>query len=362
MTSRLPEAVTAPNGMVEPLAERSPREGRRDEVGCVALQCHTGASSDTVALPEGPIRHTLFGGRIGVASRADYLRTLAEAALWLGLAPLPARLLWRLGARGAAARTQRWWAEGVARTLRLRIDMDGLGHVDPREAYVVVPLHEGFADVLALLRLPLRLRFVVRDELAGWRFLGAYLRDTEQIAIRPEDGPRAYRQMVRAAGPVLAAGESLVVFPQGSILGIEVDFMRGAFALAAARGRPVLPVALTGGHRVWEHPFTLRLRRGERISLRVLPPIPASQVRACGAEAARREVQRRLKATALEGTMAWPRRFVPARDGFWDGYAYEIDPAFPALAADIAARRATRKHDRDRLATCAARKACAECR
>jgi 1-acyl-sn-glycerol-3-phosphate acyltransferase len=37
--------------------------------------------------------------------------------------------------------------------------------------------------------------------------------------------------------------------------------------------------------------------------------------------------------------MAPPRRFVPARDGYWDGYAYEIDPDFSALAAEVAARR-----------------------
>jgi 1-acyl-sn-glycerol-3-phosphate acyltransferase len=39
--------------------------------------------------------------------------------------------------------------------------------------------------------------------------------------------------------------------------------------------------------------------------------------------------------------MAQPRRFVPARDGYWDGYAYEIDPAFPALRAEVERHRAT---------------------
>ena len=37
--------------------------------------------------------------------------------------------------------------------------------------------------------------------------------------------------------------------------------------------------------------------------------------------------------------MAPPRRFVPERDGYWDGYAYEIDPAFPSLQAEIARHR-----------------------
>ena len=37
--------------------------------------------------------------------------------------------------------------------------------------------------------------------------------------------------------------------------------------------------------------------------------------------------------------MAPPRRFVPARDGYWDGYAYAIDPDFPELAMEIARHR-----------------------
>jgi hypothetical protein len=76
------------------------------------------------------------------------------------------------------------------------------------------------------------------------------------------------------------------------------------------------------------------------MSLRVLPPIPADVVAAHTTEALRRDVMRRLKQAALSGTFAPPRRFVPARDGYWDGYAYTIDPAFPSLAADVTRRRA----------------------
>lgn len=138
------------------------------------------------------------------------------------------------------------------------------------------------------------------------------------------------------ASPILSSGESLVVFPQGRILGIEIDFKLGPFALARALGHPILPVAVTGGHRVWEHPFTPRLRYGERASLQVLPPIAADLVQACRADDLRCEVQRRLKATALSGGMPPPRRFVPGRDGYWDGYDFKIVPAFSDLAEEVA--------------------------
>ncbi|MGI8403840.1 MAG: lysophospholipid acyltransferase family protein [Thermomicrobiales bacterium] len=291
---------------------------------------------------EPPIRYTLAGGCIGVTNVRSYLRTLVETAFWLGAAPLPARLLWRIGAHCASNRVQGWWALGVARALSLRIDWQGLEQIDRGEAYVITPLHEGFADALALLQLPLPLRFVVRDELAEWRLLGGYLRDTGQVSIRPEAGMSAYRQMVCGARRVLASGESLVVFPQGSILGIETDFHPGAFAIARTLQRPILPIALTGSHRVWEHPFGPRLRRGERMSVRVLPPIPVAEVRTGAIDELRRKVQCRLKAAALNRVMVPPRRFVPARDDYWEGCAYEIDRAFPILAADIADHRAGR--------------------
>ncbi len=258
---------------------------------------------------------------------------------WLGAPLLLARLLGRTRQRRALHTLERWWARGIARHLDIRLDVRGLEHVRSGGPYVVTPLHEGFADALVLLQLPLDLRFVARDELFAWRYFGPLLRDTEQVEVCPEDGARSYRSLRRHAPAVLAGGESLVVFPQGSILGIEIDFKAGPFALAHALGRPILPIALTGGHRVWEHPFTPRLRYGQRMSLHILPPISGEACRTRDVESLRTEVQWRLKAAALSGAMAPPRRFVPARDGYWDGYAYAIDPAFPALAEELARHR-----------------------
>lgn len=285
------------------------------------------------------MRYRLPGGTLGVSSVPDYASTLARAALWLGVAPLSLRLLGLMGARRNLHRAERAWARGVSRALRLELTLAGLEHIDPRQAYVVTPLHDGLADALALLHLPLPLRFAVRDEFRAWRLLGPALRDTHQVFVRPEHGAAGYRQLLRAGRRVFAEGGSLVVFPQGSILGIETDFAEGAFRLARALGRPLLPVALTGGHRVWEHPYSPRLRYGQRVSLRVLPPVPLEEVRTRPPEAVRRAVQQRLKAAALGGTMVPPRRFVPERDGYWDGYAYRIDPAFADLCTKVALHR-----------------------
>ena len=103
-------------------------------------------------------------------------------------------------ARGAAADDASWGGPGwrralhpelragghaVTRHLAIGLDLSGLELIDPTEAYVVTPLHEGFADALALLHLPLDLRFAARDELFEWRLAGGLLRDTQQLRLCP---------------------------------------------------------------------------------------------------------------------------------------------------------------------------------
>jgi len=204
--------------------------------------------------------------------------------------------------------------------------VSGLKHVEPGRSYVVTPLHEGFADAVALMRLPLALRFVVRQELVEWRVLGRHLRSTGQLVVEAKTPRTAYRDLLRGAPAVLGSGDALVVFPQGSILGVEVAFQMGAFRLADRLQVAVLPVVITGTHRVWEYPYSPQLRFGQRVSVRVLEPLRVGE-----ALSSAPELEHRMKRIALSGDIAAARRFDPDRDGFWDGYAYEIDPAFPEL-------------------------------
>ncbi len=283
--------------------------------------------------------YPLFGGRFSLDTRREWFRTLLGGLWFLGPPVWGMRLAGRAGARQLLHALERDWARRVARWLGLRLELEGLERINRTQAYIVVPLHEGFADVVVLLHLPLALRFVARDELFEWRVLGGYLRDTGQIVVPTGREWRGYRELLRAGRAVLEAGESLVVFPQGSILGVEIAFQPGAFRLAERLGYPLLPVVLTGSHRVWAWPFSSRLRYGQRVSLRVLPPVPAREVRARGVEAVRRALQAEMKRHALAGGMSPPRRFVPEVDGYWEGYAYEIDPMFPELARKVQRHR-----------------------
>lgn len=281
-------------------------------------------------------RHHLPGGRFAVARLRDLPRAAAVVVVLLGILPPLLNIVARFGTRPMLHRLERFWARLAVRLLGIDLHISGLEHIDPDLTYVVTPLHEGFADGPALLHLPLDLRFVARGELAEWKVLGTYLRASDQIIVDPESPVAGYRRLLRAAPNVFAEHESLVVFPQGTILGIESAFSDGAFRLAEKSGRPVLPVALAGAHRVWEHPFSPLVRFGMPIRMVVLPPIEPEV-----AALAIPELQARMKRIALEGDPS-ARRFVPERDGWWDGYRYEIDPEFPELAARVARHRDSR--------------------
>lgn len=246
-------------------------------------------------------------------------------------------VLGRMGApRAVVHAVERWWARAVARILRLELDIEGMEHIDPTQSYVVVALHEGFADAVALMHLPLRPRFLVRDELFAWKALGRYLRATGQIEVSEARDMGSLRRLYEESAAVLSSGDSLVIFPQGSILGVEVAFQPGAFRLAQRLGSPILPVVLTGSHRVWEHPYSPLVRLDQRVFVHVLPPVAVSDIPSLDT----RELEREMKRIALDEASVPPRRFDPDRDGWWDGYRFEIDPDFPELVSGLAARRA----------------------
>jgi 1-acyl-sn-glycerol-3-phosphate acyltransferase len=225
------------------------------------------------------------------------------------------------------------WARVTAAALGLTIETSGLHHIDPDRSYVVLPLHEGFADLLAIQRLPLAMVYAAAEELFEWEHLGPYLHASAQPNVSRTNGPQAYRTLLRAGNAATARGESLVVFPQGTVLGIEAAFTGGGFRAAQHLGIPILPVVLTGASTVWDYPFSAQLHFGRTIRMEVLAPVPAHLAVALAVE-----LETEMKDRALSASPG-PRRYVPQRDGWWDDYRFEIDPRFSELKRRVEQHR-----------------------
>lgn len=277
----------------------------------------------------------LPGGRYAVDSLRD-LPALIEA-LWL----VRTRLSSVVGAAsvGDWARVQRTSQRASTRLmsiLDMRMDISGTEHIDPDEQYVVVALHESFLDVIALLQLPLELAWVARDELMGTPGLHAALASNLAITISPEQPRSALRRLLESAPSVFAQGRSLVMFPQGTLVGIEAAFARGAFRIAERFDRPVLPVVIAGTHDVYDYPFSPVVQCGRPVRMEVLKPVPSRMIAIEGPA-----IEERMRSNALANHPK-PRTYVPERDGFWDDYAFEIADQFPELRGLVAAHRSMR--------------------
>lgn len=234
------------------------------------------------------------------------------------------------GDRGRLHGAERAWASAVIAALEIDMQIAGLELIDRGRQYVVAPLHEGFGDVLALLQLPLDLSWVIRDELLGLPYFGEYLRRAGHIAVEPESPRTAIRTLLESVPHVLDRGDSVVVFPQGSLLGVEVKFQPGAFQLAERYGLPVVPIVLCGSHRVWDYPFDRTIHRGQSIRMEVLEPIAASD-----AVSAMPAIEEEMKRRACSGPVP-VRHYVPESDGLWSGYRFELDAAPQSFVADSA--------------------------
>jgi 1-acyl-sn-glycerol-3-phosphate acyltransferase len=239
--------------------------------------------------------------------------------------------------RSANHRLARSWARRVTRSLDIDFTVTGLEHVDPSVQYLVMPLHEGFVDIPAILHLPLDLRFTVREELLSMRNVGPYIAATRQILVPETPSVGGYKALYADIENALTIGDSIVIFPQGSVLGVEVAFKAGVSRIAQRFGIPVLPVVISGTHRVWEYPFTQTVRFGQRVAMTVLPPVAPNDATVKRI----RRVEADMKSLALSNLEAPVRRFTPERDGWWDSYSFEIDDGFPELVSEMTGHRST---------------------
>lgn len=177
--------------------------------------------------------------------------TAAAAALLAGVS-LGGRVLIHRR-RGSDARgVLRQAARTLGRLVRARIAVDGLSHFEGAGPVVVVANHQSYIDTIVLLAtLPIDACFVANEGLPSTPLLGAAIAAADHLVVNraaTADPQAAVRRMIET----LEAGVSLVVFPEGTIApgpGL-LPFRMGAFAAAAAAGRPIVPVTIAGTRRM----------------------------------------------------------------------------------------------------------------
>ncbi|HVR96746.1 MAG TPA: lysophospholipid acyltransferase family protein, partial [Thermoanaerobaculia bacterium] len=160
--------------------------------------------------------------------------------LWTAVALLPGRERRRRLARGIA--------RGLARLLGMPFTIQGLEHLAGPGPRIVVSNHQSYLDGCVLTGLlPPEHAYVVKRELRGNVVSRVFLERLGAVFVErfdPAQGAEETRKVLER----VRAGESLVVFPEGTFYRYPglLPFRLGAFAVAAEAGVPVVPVTIRG--------------------------------------------------------------------------------------------------------------------
>lgn len=231
-----------------------------------------GAPASAAVRPEGRLEAAAWR----LCNLVQFAFTLAWTAAWICLAlllrPLSGREA-RLPLRMAA----RCWAPGLLRGAGARLEVEGAARVDWSRPCLLVANHASVIDVCALFRaVPVPLRFLLKDEMKRVPFVGWYARATGMLFI-VRDSARAGALMRREAAAMLARGQVLCLFPEGtrSRDGTVAPFKGGSLQAAIDAGVPVVPVAVEGAGRVLPvqgffqvRPGPIRVGFGEPLAVR----------------------------------------------------------------------------------------------
>jgi 1-acyl-sn-glycerol-3-phosphate acyltransferase len=155
--------------------------------------------------------------------------------------------------------------------------IEGVEHVPGSGAFIVVANHcsnldppiIGWATGHQVGRV---VHFMAKVEMSRWPIVGWLARQSGVYFVRRGEGDRAAQRFSLEA---LAAGRPIAIFPEGtrSRDGHLKAGKTGAAYLALRSGAPLLPVAISGTHRIfpgrsrWPQPTRVRIRIGEPFSL-----------------------------------------------------------------------------------------------
>jgi len=201
------------------------------------------------------------------------------------------------------------WARLNVRLCGVRLETEGLEHLDPATAYVFMANHRSAFDILALVVAlqEYELRWVAKAELGRIPGFGSALRATKQIFIDRSNHERAVATLAAARDRV-RGGESVVFFPEGTrSSGALLPFKKGGFVFAIETGAPIVPIGISGPRSLLD-PRGLLCRWHATVRVVVRPPIATAHLAVDDRDVVLQRVRR-----AIAGAMNPPRPlFAPA--------------------------------------------------
>lgn len=167
----------------------------------------------------------------------------------------------------------RWWGRNLLNVAHIPVQVEGLEHLVPGQAYVFAANHRSNFDIFALVAvLPGRFLWVAKKSLFQIPVLGQALSRMGSISVDRDNLRSAVKSLDRATA-LVKRGVSLIIFPEGTrALSRELlPFKKGVFIMAIKAGQPIVPVSISGT-RFIQPRGTIRMVPGP-IKVVISPPI-----------------------------------------------------------------------------------------
>ncbi len=167
----------------------------------------------------------------------------------------------------------RLWARCILRVMRIPVEVHGLEHLTPGQAYVFAANHRSDFDIFTLLAvLPGRLLFVAKKQLFQIPLFGPALRRMGSVSLDRDSLTEAMKSLDEAAARI-KAGASMIIYPEGTRVPAPelIPYKKGVFFMAVKAGQPVVPVSINGTHYI-KSPGSLRVKPGP-VKIVIAPPV-----------------------------------------------------------------------------------------
>jgi len=150
----------------------------------------------------------------------------------------------------------RSWGLQIVRLAKLicGIDYNILGMENlPSTPSIVMAKHQSAWETVSLLALMPRASWIIKRELVYVPFVGWALASLKSIAIDRKSGKNARDQILEQGREYLAAGQWVIIFPEGTRVapGQKGRYGIGGAWLASQTGTPIVPIAHNAGE-LWQ--------------------------------------------------------------------------------------------------------------
>jgi len=144
------------------------------------------------------------------------------------------------------------WAWLLCRANFMWVVVRGRRNHDRRQSYIMMCNHQSHIDVPSIYgNLGANFRWVIKMELRKIPIFGAAVDRMGHIYIDRSDREAAIASL-NAVKPKMVNGKSILFFPEGtrSRDGRIQPFKKGGFVMAQDMGLPILPISISGTHRI----------------------------------------------------------------------------------------------------------------